>query len=182
MLLSLASRVLLGYLIFEFDIFSRAKAASFDLSNTESCNPDSIQQFLSENHGNTDNIQAIYERCREQFLSENEVSLNVKQTVDEWIGTDLSKADANEIFLAYQLAIFRPKPENTSEEFTRDCELMFNRFEAYCEATEPLTYYVDNNIDSMLADGDTDRKSDEQERDLINFVQYTQLCKSILQD
>lgn len=183
---------MVGYLIFKLYNRSNVEAASLesnqlDAPNATICTPDGIEQFLDTYKGDDEAIQATYDLCTQQFLANNTVSAEVKRTVDEWIGLDLGNADPNEVFLAYQLAIVSPKPNKTSDLFERDCQQMFESFEAYRDTVEPLTYffgaesdeYEEEPLDTMLSVDS--KKLEQQDRQLINFVQYTQLCKSLLQ-
>lgn len=137
-----------------------------------------MQEFLNQTKGLKDeDVELIYDSCRDEFLQNNQISREVKETVDEWVGTDLSKAELNQVFLIYQLALMGPKPEKTSEQFNKDCAQMAENFEVYRNTIEQLTNYIDIDLDAML--NDSDDEIDDQERDLLNYVQYTQFCKSI---
>lgn len=143
------------------------------------CTPLGMHEFLDQTYDLSDeDVELIYETCRDQFLHENQVSEEVKETVDHWVGTDLSKAEMNQVFLIYQLALMGPKPERTSELFADDCSHMADQFDFYRQTIEPLTSFIDVDLDSML--NDSDDEIDDQERELLNYVQYTQFCKSIL--
>lgn len=167
--------------------------ASMSLTNS-TCTVAGIEQFLDTYRGLDGAIRAAYDHCTEQFLANNQVSVEVKRTVDDWIGVDLAEADPDEVFLAYQLAIISPRPAGgTSHRFDDDCEQMFESFEAYRDTVEPLTYYYSGDSDDdqydqadslnrlLVVRADDARKLDDQDRQLIKFVQYTQLCKSLMQ-
>lgn len=191
-LLTLAGRLVLGYLMFRyFSPSARVEAAPSSqlvqeladqsdsrIDQTAVCTPLGMQDFLNQTKDlSEDDTELIYETCRDQFLQGNQISDEVKKIVDEWVGTDLSKAELNQVFLIYQLALLGPKPEKTSEKFESDCAHMVNQFETYRQTIEPLTSYIDVDLDAML--NDSDDEIDDQERDLLNYVQYAQFCAEI---
>lgn len=194
MLLSLAGRVLMGYLIYRFFWSpSHIEAAPANDSQPSQqdvqtnaldvkCTAHWIEQFLNtkQHHNSNEEADSIYAHCRDQFLLDNQISADVKRVVDNWLGMDMSTAeDANQIFLAYQLALISPKPsDQIDEQFLGNCQLMGQSYKSYREAVAPLTDYIDINLDSKL---NGEGIINEQERQLLNFAEYAQLCKSIMQ-
>lgn len=176
---SIAGRMLIGYFVFKVLVSMRTEASPVDSSDDDQCSTAGLKQFLgSTGNLSKEDVELMYEHCRGQFLDANKLSASVKQTVDDWIGTDLSKAETNQIFLIYELALTTPKPEKVSKQFERDCDKMVEQFQNYRDSIEPLTNHMDINLDSLLTDGS--EEIDDQERELFNFVQYSQFCKSFL--
>lgn len=181
--------MLAGYLLFRVVTVWRAEAAPAALESPEAatgalpteglCTAEGLREFLERTASVTeDDIELAYEHCRDQFLERNELSPVVKQTVDQWVGTDLSKAETNQIFLAYELAFVGPRPDHLPEGFEPDCRRMVDQFQEFRDLLEPLISRVEIDLSSLLADGL--EEVDEDERQLLNFVQYAQFCKSLL--
>jgi hypothetical protein len=175
---SKADRIIAGYLLVVLIVVVRqTNAASF--AKDELCTVDGLHKLVELNDDPTgEDIRLAYGRCRDEFLEKNQLSRVVKTTVDEWIGTDLSKAETNQIFLAYELALVGPRPETLPDQFEADCNRMADLFEKFRRFIEPLTSRIDINMNSLLAVGN--EEIDEEERDLFNFVQYSQFCRSLL--
>ena len=180
MFTSVAVRLIVGYFLFKSISWSPlAGAASIDFDDANLCtSSERIRQLLvSENR---DQLREVFEHCRDQFVAANKPSPVVKQTIDDWIGADLSQAEIEEILLAYQLALLGRRPGETSRQFAADCEQMYQRFEAFRDAMEPLSLLLNFSMDSMLTGGEFELN--EPGRELFSYVQYTQFCKSILED
>ena len=178
---SAAGRVLIGYFLFKILFILSAQASPIEQQADEICSPAGMQALLGSSDSiSTEEAELLYIECRDQFLDNNKVSPSVKATVDDWIGTDLSKAEANEIFLALELALTSPKPERVSEQFQLDCRSMSDRFLTYYDTIEPLTSHMDLDLDSLLGGGNNE--IDDQERELFIYVQYSQFCLALLND
>jgi hypothetical protein len=177
-----AGRVLVGYLLFKIFTSMRADAAPTTSNNTDAsdlCTAEGLQEFLEQTGSLTgDDIELAYQHCRGRFLDESTISPEVKQTIDDWVGTDLGKAETNQIFLAYELALVGQRPERLSENFVADCHRMVGQFQAFRDSLEPLMSRVEIDLDSLLAGGSEEIEDDE--RQLLNFVQYSQFCQTLL--
>lgn len=179
--LCVSGLLLIGYCLLQTLFIVRSGASSPEQSALDICSSAEMKTFLgSKDSISTEEVELLYHYCRDQFLDKNRLSSTVKQTVDEWIGTDLSKAETNEIFLALELSLSSPKPDKVSEKFELDCKEMSEKFQSYYDTIEPLTSYLDINLDSLLAHGNNE--IDDHERDLFNYVQYSQFCRLILND
>lgn len=183
-LTSAAGRLIVGYLLFRLLTIWRTEAApigaNWKQTASSICTATGLQDYLQKlDHQLTENdIQLVYEHCRAEFMETNKISESVKQTVDDWVGTDLGRAETNQIFLAYELALMGPRPQKLSENFKSDCREMVNQFQNFRDSLEPLTSRIEIGLDTLLASGS--EEIDEEERDLLNFVQYSQFCKSLL--
>lgn len=179
LLSSVVGRVLIICFAFKTLIILQSEAGALRHADDRFCTPEGFKEYLIESP-NKDDIELLYKHCRDQFLRANTVSASVKTTVDGWIGTDLSKAETNQIFLIYDLLLSAPKPANVSEEFENDCNKMEASFQTYRDNIEPLTNHMDIDLDSLLMNGIDE--VDDQERALFDYVQYTQFCRSILDE
>lgn len=177
--------MLIGYLMLKLITIWRAEAAPASVNPSEDhsfCTTAGLQEFLEDQTGsgpNSADLKLAYEHCRGEFLDRSgELSEVVKQTVDQWVGTDLSRAEVNQIFLAYELAFVSPKPERLAENFATDCRRMIDQFQAFRDMLEPLMSRIDIGMESMISNGS--EEIEEDERELLNFVQYSQFCKVLL--
>lgn len=187
-----ASRILVGFLIFKaFNYFQSAESASLDQQQQQNssaiCSLENVQQFASNQSklgANSDTKQAWdwYNKCNYEFVSNNSLSPKVKASVDEWLGLDLTKASANQLFWAYQLALAQPKPQIQDPEMSRDCEKMTQSYDSYRDITMHLAPYIQIDPNNWM-DGDEDDESSgktktigDTERQLLNFVEYSRFC------
>lgn len=168
--------ILVGYLVLKVLMIVSCSANSLK-QNIDICSTKGLQEFLNDG-ADDDAISLVYQHCRGQFLEDNKLNENVKQTVDGWIGTDLSKTETNQIFLIYELALTTAKPDRVDKQFKKDCKAMENQFELYLETIEPLSNRLQINFDLLLATGK--QEIEDQERELFNFVQYSQFCRLLL--
>ena len=187
MFFSVAGRVLVGYVLFRMFALWRVEAAELSGYNTvgaedtnfPACDYKSIEQFVAKTSLDKKQIQAAYENCRDEFVASNQISPIVKQTVDSWIGTDLSRAEDNQMFLIYQLVLNSRVPKIEDANFATDCNKMFDQFENFRDYTDPLAEQIDIDLNTLLMGGN--EQIDEQDRQLLTFIQYTRFCKYIIE-
>lgn len=183
-LMSVAGRMLVGYLIFKaFGASTLADSASVN----DGCSAEALRNSMKESiatYGSSEDGQVsqaaigLFKKCNAEFVAKNRVSEDVKKTVDDWLGMELDQADPKSLFMAYQQALMNEKPEETSEAFKDDCKNMGWAYELFRDNTVELAKYIDVSSGALLME---DGQVSADERALFNFVQYSQFC-SLLTD
>lgn len=181
MLLLKFNYILLGHLLFLATI--TVDSASIDESRSAECSPESVYNILNGAKLNDENenelAEQLYEKCSDEFNAHNDISPEVKSTVDTWIGKDISQAEIAELLLSYELeAMQHPMPENPSESFKEDCGQMTKQYELYRETSAVIAQHLHPDSDTLTSEMAT---IDEDQRKLLNYAIYTQLCNMIVQ-
>lgn len=149
------------------------------LDSASFCTPLGMRDLLGGTRDlSYEDYRLIHESCRNRFLLENEICEEVRQTVDQWLGTDLSKLGFKQSMLLYRMTKFRPKPEGISDGFEEGCSQMVQSFENYRNTIWPLGDYIIINPETRL--GTRDSESDDANRDILNYMQYARFCKALI--
>lgn len=177
----IASNLLLTCLLYGATILD---AASIDESMEGQCSQESVNNLLNgakiNNENDSELAEQLYERCSKEFLEDSKISPEVKQTVDTWLGKDLSQQDVADLLLSYELdALQNPKPEETSDKFKEDCEQMTEQYEAYRETSATISKHIHPDSDLLTSEMTT---ISGNQRELLNFAIYTQLCNFLLEE
>lgn len=189
-ILHCASRLLVGFLLFKAFSYAKSTEAATTLTRGTTCSLASVQVWaqnkLQENAEKSDSsnqeARDWLKRCNQEFLASNSISPTVKSAVDEWLGLDLAKASANQLFWAYQVAIASPKPEKVDEEFKRECDQMSASYDAYRDITANLAPFIQVDPSTIWMEADESNEANkeptvsEDERKLVNFVEYSRHC------
>lgn len=187
MMISLTSRLLVAYLIYRLSagqqVVESAPADTIGASGKlDHCTAGNVQQAVQQFKGDKESVgqaaKQLYEQCSSEFLEHNPISADVKQTVDSWLGSDLSEAPASELFMLYQQALLNSKPTETSAKFTEDCKKMIQSYIRFGRITSPLTERIDINMNLLLAGGG---EISSEDRKLLNYAQYTMFCDALAQ-
>lgn len=137
----------------------------------------SLEQAAKQSNENGKNASQVagelFIKCYEGFLVENSIDPSVKETVDSWIGSDISKVDPDQLFMAYQLALMNNKLEDPSEEFSSECNKMQQNYENFRENISPLSDYIDSSDLMLLGESNSGRE-------LLNYALYAEFCASML--
>lgn len=188
-LFSIASRLLVGYLIFKTFGATRVAESASVIDASNSCSASKLQDSINEAIAKYGAIGTgkssvskvaveLFKKCNVEFLEKNSISEDVRQTVNTWLDMDLGKSEADNLMVAYQQALINPKPKIT-EKFASDCKGMKESYESFRDNTIELGKYVDVASGALLTE---DGQVSENERALFNYVIYSQMCSLLFED
>lgn len=180
MFLSISTYLLVAYLFLGATTTTRSASVN-DLSDNQ-CSPESVYNLLNGAKLNDENenelAEQLFEKCSDEFIAHNEISPEVKSTVDSWVGKDLSQEDIAELLLYELEAMQNPIPEIPSELFKEDCGQMTKQYESYRESSVVIAQHLHPNSETLTSQMAT---IDEAQRKLLNYIIYTQLCNIVVE-
>lgn len=158
------------------DNFSPSSCAEASIG--EACTPASLKnallQFKPEERA--ENAVKLYNQCQKDFLSRNQLSRSVKDTVDKWLGFDLETASVEDRFKAYQQTLTRPKLADQSDGFQIGCIRMIESYQLYQDSMEVLSSSITSEmISEMLTE-----EVDSEDMKLLNYGNYAQMCSGLM--
>lgn len=182
MFASLAGKLLIAFLLQRVSSTLTVYGAPAGQSS-DVCSPESVESLFNdaELHDQDENelAEKLYEQCNNEFLEKNLISSEVKDTIDSWIGKDLSKEDSTQLLLTYEMnAMLSPKPENTSDKFKEECKHMIGQYESYRDTSAIIAEHIQTDSDLMTSEM---TEINPTQRELLNFAIYSQLCNLVLQ-
>lgn len=120
----------------------------------------------------------LFLQCQAEFLALNKPSEVVTGYVDQELGFNLSSASSIERFQAYRVILTKQKPESFPENFSSDCSRMYQLYIDFRENTEPLVRYIP--IELSESSSEDEEKISNDDLELLNYAQYSQLCSILL--